>query len=164
VGLLSGVLDGQALVADYLSAVVGTGAAELEGIWAPLRPLVGFLTLAYLLPFALGVLAAAALAVGAQVVLVLNAAALAVELPWRLVGERPRSLGRRVGLLLIGTGLLAGALVGLLGLLWATAKLRTWPVLPVDLGPMELLARAGVAWLGLVLVVVVVAASRKRRR
>jgi hypothetical protein len=156
-------VDGQTLVAGYLSTVAGT-AAQLEGTWTLLRPLVGLLTLAYLLPFALGVLAAAALAVGAQVVLVLNAAALAVELPRLLVGERPRSLGRRVGLLLVGAVLLAGALVGLLGLLWAAAKLRSWPVLPVDLGPMELLARAGVPWLGLVLVVVAVAASRKRRR
>jgi hypothetical protein len=164
VGLLSGVLDGQALVADYWSAVVGAGAGQLEGIWAPLRPLVGFLTLAYLLPFAIGVLAAAALAVGAQVVLVLNVAALAVELPGLLFGEHPRNLGRRVGLLLVGAALLVGALGGLLGLLWAAAKLRTWPVLPVDLGPLELLARAGMAWLVLVLVVVVVAASRKRRR
>jgi hypothetical protein len=155
--------DGQALVADYWSTVAGTAAARLGGTWPLLRPLVGFLTLAYLLPFALGVLAAAALAVGAQVVLVLNAAVLAVELPRLLFGERPRGLGRRVGLLLVGAALLAGALLGLLGLLWAAAKLRTWPVLPVDLGPLELLARAGLAWLGLVLVVVVVAASRKRR-
>jgi hypothetical protein len=163
VGLLSGVLDGQALVADYWSAVVGTGAGQLDGIWAPLRPLVEFLTLAYLLPFAVGVLAAAALAVGAQVVLVLNVAALAVELPGLAFGERPRSLGRRVGLLLVGTGLLAGALGGLLGVLWAAAKLRTWPVLSVDLGPVELLARAGVAWLGLVLVVVAIWRRMRRR-
>lgn len=164
VGLLSGVLNGQALVADYWSAVVGAEAGQLDGIWAPLQPLVGFLTLAYLLPFAVGVLAAAALAVGAQVVLVLNGAALAVELPRLLFGERPASVGRRVGLLLVGTGLLVGAVGGLLGVLWAAAKLRTWPVPPIDLGPVELMARAGVAWLGLVLVVVVVAASRKRRR
>jgi len=155
-------VDGQALVADYWATVAGTAAVQLGGTWAPLRPLVGLLTLAYLLPFAVGVLAAAALAVGAQVVLVLNAAALAVELPRLLIGERPRSLGHRVGLLLVGAALLAGALLGLLGLLWAAAKLRTWPVLPVDLGPLELLARAGLAWL--VLVVVVVAIWRRMRR
>jgi hypothetical protein len=163
VSLLSGVLDGQALVAEYWSTVAGTAAAQLDGTWAPLRPLVEFMTLAYLLPFAVGVLAAAALAVGAQVVLVLNVTALAVELPQLLFGERPASLGRRVGLLLVGTGLLAGALGGLLGLLWAAAKLRTWPVPPIDLGPVELLVRAGVTWLGLVVVVLAVGRRMRRR-
>jgi hypothetical protein len=161
--LLTRVVDGQALVADYLAAVAAP-AAQLEGTWAPLRPLVGILTLAYLLPFAVGVLAAVALAVGAQVVLALNAAALAVELPGMLFGERSRSLGHRVGLLLVGTGLLAGALGGLLGLLWAAAELRTWPDLPVELSPLELLVQAGAVWLVPALVVVVGAASRKRRR
>lgn len=161
--LLTRVVDGQALVADYWAAVAAP-AAQLEGTWAPLRPLVGILTLAYLLPFAVGVLAAVALAVGAQVVLALNAAALAVELPGMLFGERSRSLGHRVGLLLVGTGLLAGALGGLLGLLWAAAELRTRLPLPTELDPLELLAGAGMAWLGLFLVVVVVATWRKRRR
>jgi hypothetical protein len=161
--LLTRVVDGQALVADYWAAVA-TPAAHLEGTWAPLRPLVGIMTLAYLLPFAVGVLAAVALAVGAQVVLALNAAALAVELPGMLFGDRSRSLGHRVGLLLVGTGLLAGALGGLLGLLWAAAKLRTWLPLPTELDLLELLAGAGMAWLGLFLVVVVVVAWRKRRR
>jgi hypothetical protein len=162
VSLLSGVLDGQALVADYWSVLVGTAAAEFEGTWALLRPLVGILTLAYLVPFALGVLAAAVLTVGGQVVLVLNVAALAVELPRLLVGERPQSLGHRLGLLLVGAVLLVGGLLGLLGLLWAAARLRTSPDLGVDLGPLELLPRAGVAWV--VLAVVVVAVWRMRRR
>jgi hypothetical protein len=158
--LLTRVVDGQVLVAEYWSAV-GTAAGQLEGTWALLRPLVGILTLAYLVPFAVGVLAAAVLAVGAQVVLVLNAAALIVELPRLLFGERPRSLGHRVGLLLVGAALLAGALLGLVGLVWAAAKLRTWPDLPVELSPLELLVQAGMAWLVLVVVVV---AWRKRRR
>jgi hypothetical protein len=160
-GLLTRWVDGQALVADYWSAVAGTATAPAPGTWPPLEPLVDGLTLAYLLPFAAGVQAAAMLAAGAQVVVVLGTVALVLELPRVLHRDGLRSLGRRVGLLLVGTTVLVGGLVGVLGLLWAAARLRTWSVVPAALGPFELLPRVALAWLG---VVGAAAGWRMRRR